>query len=182
MNRIFAKISLLVLGLLLLAPQLSAQFPGPTGSTTVAVTIGPSAGLTVTNSSTPLTMSVSNPGVFTGSTLLTYYVRTSTTGGSGSITLKVTSDFSPSGGPSVAKPLSPGDGLKYTCSVSGPGTACTGTQTSSTTAVTPIASFGTNAHTSPSGSTATTNWSLANDPLYQTGSYTATIIFTISAS
>ena len=117
------------------------------------MTIGPQAGLTVTNSSTPLAASGSNFNLFTGTTGLTYFVRTTTTGGGGSITLKVTSDFSPTGGPSVASPLAPGDALTYTCTVAGTG-----------------------------GSTASVGWSLANDPNYKTGTYNSTVTFTISAS
>jgi hypothetical protein len=175
-------IPLLALALLFTASRALAQTGSPTGTTTVSVTIGPQAGLTITNSSTPLTASGSNFNLFTGSTGLTYFVRTTATGGGGSITLKVTSDFSPSGGPSVASPLTSGDALTYTCTVASPGTACTGTQTASTGSQTNLATFGTNVHTSSTGSTASASWSLANDPSYKTGTYNATVTFTISAS
>lgn len=173
-------IPLLALALLYAASHANAQFGSPTGTTTVSVTIGPQAGLTVTNSTSSLLPNGSN--LFTGTTNLAYYVRTTTTGGGGSITLKVTSDFSPSSGPSVAHPPAPADALTYTCTVASPGTACTGTQTASTVSTTNLAIFGTNVHTSSSGSTASANWSLANDPSYQTGTYNATVTFTISAS
>jgi hypothetical protein len=137
------------------------------------------AGLNIGNSSTPLTLSGAN---FTGSTNLTYFVRTTATGGGGSITLEVTSDFSPSGGPSVKTPPSSGDALTYTCTVGSPGTGCSGTQTSSTTATTNVASFATNVHTTAAGSTASVAWILTNDPTYKTGTYNATVTFTISAS
>jgi hypothetical protein len=179
MKRIRRMLSLLVLGLLLTALQAYAQYGSPSGTTTVSVTVGTMAGLTVNTSTTSLTGSGSN---FTGSTNLTYYIRTSATGGSGTITMKVTSDFSPTGGPSVASPPSAGDALTYTCTVASPGTACTGSQTASTTAITPLATFGANVHTTSSGSTASANWSLANDPAYKTGTYNATITFTISAA
>jgi hypothetical protein len=164
MKKTLGIISLLALGLLLTAPRAQAQTGAPTGTTTVSVTIGPQAGLTVTNSSTPLAASGSNFNLFT------------------SITLKVTSDFSPTGGPSVASPLAPGDALTYTCTVASPGTACTGTQTASTSSQTNLASFGTNVHTGTGGSTASVGWSLANDPNYKTGTYNSTVTFTISAS
>jgi hypothetical protein len=182
MKKTLGIISLLALGLLLTAPRAQAQTGAPTGTTTVSVTIGPQAGLTVTNSSTPLAASGSNFNLFTGTTGLSYFVRTTTTGGGGSITLKVTSDFSPTGGPSVASPLAPGDALTYTCTVASPGTACTGTQTASTSSQTNLASFGTNVHTGTGGSTASVGWSLANDPNYKTGTYNSTVTFTISAS
>ena len=180
MRNVLKTVPLLALALLLTASRVDAQ--SPTGTTTVSVTIGPQAGLTITNGSTPLTAGGSNFNMFTGSTGLTYFVRTTATGGGGSITLKVTSDFSPSGGPSVGSPLIPADALNYTCIVASPGTACTGTQTASISSQTNLASFGTNVHTSSSGSTASVAWSLANDPSYKTGTYNATITFTISAS
>jgi hypothetical protein len=180
MKKVLKALPLLALGLLLMPSLARAQFSSPTGTTTVSVTVGPMAGLNVTNASSPLSLGGSN--LFTGTTGLSYFVRTSATGGGGSITLKVTSDFSPSGGPSVASPLSAGDGLTYTCTVASPGTACTGTQTSSTTSQTNVASFAANVHSASTGSTATVNWSLNNDPGYKTGTYNATITFTISAS
>jgi hypothetical protein len=179
MKKPLKALALLALGLLLTAPVASAQFGSPTGTTTVTVTIGPQAGLNITNNSTPLTLAGNN---FTGSTALSYFVRTTTTGGGGSITLQVTTDFSPTGGPSVKTPPSSGDALAYTCIVASPGTACTGMQTSSTTTTTNVATFGTNAHTSSAGSTASVNWTLTNDPTYKTGTYSATVTFTISAS
>jgi hypothetical protein len=187
-------IPLLALALLFTGSQVFAQFlhPGPfvpptgtgtgTGTTNVSVTIGPLAGLTIANRSTPLTTSGSNFDLFEGNTSLTYYVRTTATGGGGSITLKVTSDFSPAGGPSVTSPLTPTDALTYTCAVASPGTACTGTQTVSTNSQTNLATFGTDVHTGTGGSTASVQWSLANDPSYKTGKYNATVTFTISAS
>src|ERR1019366_819837 len=115
MTKTLRTIPILALALLLSAPRVHAQSGSPTGTTTVSVTIGPQAGLTITNGSTPLTAGGSNFSQFTGSTLLTYFVRTTTTGGGGSITLKVSSDFSPVGGPSVGSPPAPGEALNHTC-------------------------------------------------------------------
>jgi hypothetical protein len=182
MKNALKTIPFLALVLLLTASTAHAQSGSPTGTTTVSVTIGPQAGLTITNSSTPLSAGGSNFSQFSGSTGLTYFVRTTTTGGGGSITLKVTTDFSPTGGPSVASPLVAGDALTYTCTVATPGTACTGSQTASTSSQTNLASFGTNVHTASAGSTASVGWTLANDPNYKTGTYSATVTFTISAS
>jgi hypothetical protein len=182
MKQILKTIPLLALGLLFMPLVGHAQTGSPTGTTAVSVTIGPQAGLNITNSATPLTANGSNFNQFIGSTGLTYYVRTTATGGGGSITLKVTSDFSPAGGPSVASPPSAGDGLIYTCTVQSPGTACSGTQTSSTTSQTNVATFAANVHSAAGGNTASVAWSLANDPSYKTGTYTSTVTFTISAS
>ncbi|MBZ5728205.1 MAG: hypothetical protein LAP87_24865 [Acidobacteriia bacterium] len=168
------------LGALLMAGMLNAQ--GATGTTTVSVAIAAEASLNITTGSTALTTSgttFSNP--FTGSTSLTYKIRTTKVGGSGTITLKVTSDFSPANGPSVATPPTGGDALTYTCTLAAPGTACTGSLTSSTTASTSVGTFGTDAKSTSGGNTGTINWSLTNDPLYSTGSYSATVTFTIAA-
>ncbi|MGO9435023.1 MAG: hypothetical protein ACLP00_12140, partial [Terracidiphilus sp.] len=78
--------------------------------------------------------------------------------------------------------LTTADALTYTCTVASPGTACTGTQTASTSSQTNLATFGTNVHTGSGGSTASVAWSLANDSSYKTGTYNATVTFTISAS
>jgi len=178
------RIAILVAALLLTAPLAHAQLGSSQGTTTVTVTVGAEAALNITNSSTPLTSSGTNFSTYAGSTGLTYFVRTSQSSGSGSITLKVTSDFSPANGPSVGTPPTTGDKLAYTCTVSGVGTACSGSQTASTSSATNVVTFGVDAHsvTFPGGDTATTSWSLTNDPKYKTGSYSATVTFTISAS
>ena len=165
---------------LLFAPATYAQFAA-TGATTVSVTVGPEAALQVTTSTTNLaaTGTIFNP--YTGTTNLTYKVRTTQSTGSGTVTLKVTADFSPAGGPSVATPPSTGDALTYTCTVAAPGTACTGSQTASTTAATPLATFGAGASSAAAGNSASTAWSLSNDPVYKTGAYSATVTYTISA-
>ncbi len=157
-----------------------AQF-APTGTTTVSVTIGAEASLQVNTSTTTLSASGIFAG-FTGTTNLTYKIRTTQSSGSGSITLKVTTDFSGTGGPSVASPPSGGDTLAYTCTVSAPGTACSSSQTSSTTASTPVATFGAGASSAIGGNTSSVSWTLTDDPVYKTGSYTATITFTVSST
>jgi hypothetical protein len=174
----------LAAALLLTVSLAHAQLGTSTGTTTVSVTVGAEAALNVTTSSTSLTSTGTNFTNYTGSTSLTYYVRTTQSGGSGSLTLKVTSDFTPTGGPSVGSPLSTGDKLAYTCTVSGAGTACSGSVTSSTSSSTSVITFGAGAHTVtfPGGDTATTGWTLTNDPKYPTGSYSATVTYTISAS
>lgn len=151
-------------------------------TTSLSVTVGPEASLTVTTGSTSLsTTSTTFANPYTGSTSLTYLIRTSKSTGSGNITVKITSDFAGTGGPSVATPPSTGDALTYTCTVASPGTACTGTQTSSTAATTPVASFGAAASSTKAGNSASLAWSLTDDPVYQPGSYSATATFAISA-
>src|SRR5579872_1709503 len=171
MKRHFKVLPLLVLILTFTASLGLAQ--SNTGTTTVSVTVGAEASLTVA-SPTALTAVGTVFNNYTGSTVVTYFVRTTQSTGSGTITLKVTTDFSPANGPSVATPPTAGDALKYTCTGAAPATPCSGSQTALTTGTTPVASFAADAHTTTSGgSTVTTSWTLTNDPVYKTGTYNA---------
>ena len=154
-----------------------------TGTTTLSVAVGPEAALTVTTGTTNLTTastSFGNP--FSGSTALTYFIRTTKSTGTGTLTLKITTDFAGTGGPSVGTPPSAGDALTYTCTVSAPGTACTGSQTASTSASTPLGTWGAAANSVKAGNSASVAWSLTDDPAYATGTYTATATVTIAAT
>src|SRR5579884_2869422 len=176
MNKIRA-IAVLVL-ILMLAP---AAFSQSSASTTLSVSVAAEATLSVSNSSTSLTTS-SVFGNYTGATNLTWKIRTSAGNGTGSITAKVTADFNGTNGPSVASSGATGDTLTYSCAADAPATACSGAQTASTSAATSVASFGAAASSKKSGSNATVNWTLVDDPAYAPGSYAATVTFTISAS
>jgi hypothetical protein len=152
-------------------------------TTTLSVTVGPEAALTVNTGTTNMTTTGTNFSIpYTGTTSLTYEIRTTKTSGSGSVTVKITADFTGSGGPSVTTPPSTGDALTYTCTVSSPGSACTGSQTASTASSTPFGTWGAGASSTKAGNSASTAWSLTDDPVYATGTYTATATFTISAS
>jgi hypothetical protein len=174
------RLAMMAILVMAVTPALvQAQFAG-TGTTTVSVAIGPEAALQVDTSTTNLTTTgtVFNP--YTGTTNLTYKIRTTKTGGSGAITAQVTADFG-AGGPSVAAPAS-GDELTYTCSGGAPATPCSTAQTIKTSTTTPVADFGANAHSLKAGNAASLAWTLPNDPAYETGTYTATVTFTISAT
>ncbi|MGD0840583.1 MAG: hypothetical protein ABSA32_05435 [Candidatus Acidiferrales bacterium] len=164
-----------------------AQLGSGTGTTTLSVTVGAEAGLTVAATST-LTSVGTNFANYTSSTALTYYVRTTQTTGAGSITAKVTTDFSPIGGPSVATPPTAGDALAYTSSGTAPGNGGTGAVmafagiSASTSAQTNVATFAANNRSLITGNSESVAWTLTNDPKYQTGAYTATVTFTISAT
>ncbi len=172
---------LVLAGMLLFALNAGAQPFGPTGTTTINVTVAAEASLYINDSSTSLT---GGPlfADYTGTTNFTYKIRTSQGSGTGTITSLVTADFSPPGGPSVANPPTPGNTLAYTCNVSAPATSCSGSQTSSTTVAQPVASFGSNARSARPGNSGQVNWTLTNDPQYQTNSYSATVTFTVSAT
>jgi hypothetical protein len=173
------KTTILITGCVLaLAGLAQAQ----TGTTTLSLTVGPEASLTVTTGTTTLaTTSTTFGNPFSGSTNLTYQIRTSKTSGSGTLTLKITSDFAGTGGPSVAVPPSTGDALTYNCTVSSPGTACASGQTASTSTSTSVATFGAGANSTKAGNSASVAWSLTDDPVYAPGTYTATATFTIAA-
>jgi hypothetical protein len=176
------KLLLSALGLLLTASLAHAQLGTTTGTTTVSVAVAAEAALTAITGTSTLASTGTNFSTYTGTTNLTYFIRTTPSTGSGSIVLKVTTDFAPTGGPSVGTPPTTGDALTYNCTVSTPGTACTGPLTAKTSATTSVATFAADAHSTFAGNSASVSWSLTNDPLYKVGTYTATVTFTISAA
>lgn len=145
-----------------------------TGNTTVTATVAVEASITV-SSPTTLTQGGGAFAPFTGSTTLTFSIRTAKVGGSGSIVLQA-AEFTPTGGPTIAA----GD-LTYTCGgTPSVGTPCSGTQTVSLAVTTPvIGSIG--ADQRAQNTTALVNWTLANSPLFSTGSYSAAVTFTVSS-
>ena len=166
---------------LLSSASLFAQF-GPTGTTTLQVVVGSEAAIRVDTATTNLTTAGSFAN-YTGSTNYTYKIRTTKVGGTGTITVQITSDFGPAGGPSVGTPPSAGDTLDYTCTAVAPATGCAGTLTAATGSATGVASFGADARSTALGTGGNSvAWALTNDPQYQTGTYTATATFTISAT
>ena len=183
MGKNIKAVTLLGFALLFTASLAHAQLGTANGTTSVSVTVGAEAGLTVVTGATTLASVGINFAPYTGSTSLTYYIRTTKVGGTGTLTLKVTTDFpAASGGPSVLTPPTGTDTLAYLCTVSAPGTACTGSQTSSTSASTSVGTWTADGHSAFAGNSASVAWTLTNDPLYKTGSYSATVTFTISAA
>ncbi len=173
------KTTLIIVACALLAMTGLAQAQ----TTTLSVAVNPEAALTVNTSTTTMATTGTNFTIpYTGTTDMTYMIRTKASGGTGNIQLKVTGDFSPAGGPLVATPPSTGDALTYTCTVASPGTACTGSPTASTTSSTSVATFSAGANSAKGGNSASVAWSLTDDPVYNTGTYTATVTFTISAA
>ncbi|PYU69094.1 MAG: hypothetical protein DMG52_29795 [Acidobacteria bacterium] len=130
-------------------------------------------------------------GSYTGTVTVQYRVRTTTAIGTGSITVKATTDFvCASGGPCVATPPTAGDALTYTCTGATLGSNCTGTQTVSTVVGTNVVTAIPAGSCTGGGSPCTTadpntvnlNFTLTDDPKYRTGSYSATLTFTISTT
>jgi hypothetical protein len=142
----------------------------------------------------PASVTLTNTGTtfnnFTGAVTLDYKARTTASTGSGTITVKATTDFTcSSGGPCITSPPSTGDALTYTCSGATLGTNCSGTQTVSTTTATNVVTIAAGACTgggapcsTANPNTVTVNFTLTDDPKYQTGKYSATLTWTISAS
>jgi hypothetical protein len=178
------KKTLMVASILLLAASFSYAQSNASGTTSLAVNVGAEAAIVV--DTTPQFISSGIFGNYTGTTGLTYYVRTKT---GGSVTVEITTDFSSggaNGGPSVALPPDPADLLTYTCTAvaasAGTTTACSSAMTASTVGATNVLTFGANTQSAKGGTGATTSWTLVNDPNYKAGLYTAVATYTISAS
>ncbi len=153
-----------------------------TATQTLNATLQPIGKLSVPASLT-LTAGASKFAPFTGTLAVSYRARTTSTG-TGTITAQVSSDFSPTGGPSAAA-----GALTFTCGSAGLGTPCSGTQTASTTVQTTVVTLPASACTGGGGSCSTSdpatvnvNFSLTDSPAYSTGSYSAQVILRISAT
>ncbi len=156
---------------------------------TLQATIVPLGGLFLQATPVVLTKPSTNFNSFTGNVMLRYRARTSQGTGQGAITVQATADFTPAGGPSISVPPSAGDTFTYTCRGATLGASCSGTQTVSTTAATNVVTLGASACTGGGAPCSTANPNMANvtftlsdDPKYKTGSYSATLTWTISAS
>jgi hypothetical protein len=153
-----------------------------TGNQTLSAIIDPIGSITAPASAS-LTSGATTFKPFTGNVTVNYQARTSPSGG-GTVTLSVSSDFTPTGGPSAAA-----GALAYTCSGATLGTACSGSQTASTTAQTPVLTLPASACTGGGGACSSQNpnsvnlsFTLTDNPAYATGSYSAQVTFTISAT
>jgi hypothetical protein len=167
--------------LVALLPSCPAGASTGTAGQTLTATVSPVGALTAPGTAV-LTTSSTTFQPFTVTVPLNYQIRT-TPVGSGAITLEVTSDFTPSGGPAAAS-----GSLTYVCSGANLGTPCSGTQTASTTSQTPVLSVPASTCTGGGGVCSGQNpnsmnitFTLANNPVYPTGSYSANVTFTISA-
>lgn len=169
---------LTAVGLLLTASLAHAQ--SASGPTTVQVTLLAEASITVTTGTTTLTTTGTVFNNFTGSTDFTYKIRTTKSGGSGTITLLFGGALTDAALDTIAL-----SNLTYTCSDVAPasGTNCASPVTASSLTATKVADFATDAHSADSGTTGNSvSWTLVNNPSYKTGTYSATATFTISAA
>ena len=157
---------------------------GATGTTTQTLSAQINAlGKVSVPSSLTLTSAGTTFVAYSGNLSVSYRARTTAGTGSGSLTMQATADFSPAGGPSVT-----GGQLTYTCSAATLGVACSGTHTASTASQTSVVTLGASLCTGGGGSCSSANpntvqntFTLSNNPAYKTGTYSATLTFTISA-
>jgi hypothetical protein len=119
-------------------------------------------------------------GMLLSEATVSYWTRTSLVGTS-SITVQATSDFAPSGGPSISS-------VAVRCSGATIGTGCSGAQVLSIGAQTPLVSLPSGACTGGGGVCSTEDYgtvvltfSAPSKPGYKTGSYSAQITVTISS-
>lgn len=161
----------------------AAQTDTATVTQTLNVQIQPTAKLSV-----PASMSLTSVGTvfnsYNGSLTISFRVRSSSSGSGGSVTVSGTANFSPAGGPSISSGT-----LNYTCTAPTLGTACSGTNTISLTSSTNVLAIPPSSCTGGGSpcSTADPNTvnlilALPNDPAYRTGSYSASLTFTISST
>jgi hypothetical protein len=175
---------LAIVPILLLAASVS-HAQSNTGTSTLSVTVGAEAAIVV--NTTPAFGSTGIFGAYTATTGFTYFIRTIS---GGNITVSATADFStggPNGGPSIVVPPTAGDTLTYTCAAAsvstGSANACSSAQTvSALNAGQNVVTFGATTQSAKLGNSSSTSWTLTNDPSYKAGSYSATVLYTISAS
>ena len=169
---------LFLLGSLLLPPGVVADTV--TVSNTLQANVQANGSLSVPGATT-LAHSGTLFTPFFGSTTLQYRARTSAAGG-GAVTLRVIQDFQ-TGGPSA----SAGD-LSYTCGSADLGSGCSQT-TASTTSDTPVVTLPSSACTGGGApcsamdpNSIVVTFTLQDNPAVKTGTFSASVQFTISAT
>lgn len=148
---------------------------------TVSVTLQPQGKVSVPSGLTLLKGAQAFTS-YTGTMTVSFRART-TPATSATVTLRASSDFLPSGGPSLAA----GD-LTFTCGAAAYGTACSGAQTVSSTSqrtvvtLPPAACIGGGGGCSATDpATVQVSFQLANDPTVSTGTYGLPVVFTVSS-
>lgn len=175
-----------VAGMLLLGCSLWAQGTATDTSHSLTIATAANGKVHVVQSVATLTESAGLFASFSTGLSLQYYARTLN---GGQITVQATGDFgacsSPASAPSVACSV-----VQYTCGTSSFGTGCSSPVTLSTASATTVITLPANSACVNGGSACGTsnpftvplNFTLSNDPYYKTGSYSATLQFTLSAN
>ncbi len=157
----------------------SAFGQAATGTSSLSVVVAAEAGIAVNTATTTL----SNGGStifganYTGTTSLTFKLRSTKTTGTASITVQNT-EFA-NNGPKIASTE-----LTFTCTAAS-GTACAGAQNASTSAAVTVVSFTASvagSHSANAGDAATVAWTIIDKPSYETGTFTSTATFTIATT
>lgn len=140
---------------------------------TLGVTVGPEASFTAVDATTTLAKGGDVLfAAYTGTTNFTYKIRTTLSGGTGTITVMVTTFGT--GGPAVAD-------LSFVNTAPTSGTPVTTSAVASTTVAGAVVGFGADAHSADTGDSGTTVWTLADRTGIKTGAYSSTATFTIAA-
>ena len=172
--------ALLVVTAIMLIAVTTAAAQSNTGNTTLRVGVVAEAAIVVNTSTTQLTTTGTVFNDYTGATSFTYKVRTTKSGGSGTVTASIASDFAGAASGSGPK-IASGD-LSYLSSTGGVGSGHTSAVTAQVGSATNILTFGANARSTKAGDSGQVNWTLVNDPQFETDTYTTTVVLTISAS
>lgn len=176
------RVSLFLAGpALVMAIALPASGQSNTASTVLQVNVQAEASISIPAGSYAFVQTGTGFNNYTLTMPFTFRLRTSRTGGSGSVVATFASDFVGAAGgtgPSIAA-----GHLTYTSSSSGVGTG----QSAPVTAVlggtgTNVLAFGANNRSSATGDSGQISWILANLPQFETDTYTTTLVLTISAS
>jgi hypothetical protein len=122
--------------LLTIATAAMAILPAFADDSTLGVTVGAEATFTAVSATTTLSKANSTFGNYGGTTNFTYKIRTTLSGGTGSITVLVTSFGT--GGPAVSD-------LSYTCTAPTSGTPCSSSTAASTSTASSVVGFGADA-------------------------------------
>lgn len=171
-------VGMTALGLLLLCgPALAAT---ATGTTNVQIVVAADASITV-----PATCTLTTAGGFAnyaGSCANTFSVRTLKVGGTGQIQLAASSDWLPNTVGSLGPTLA-ADDLSFTVSgYAGPGTENGASTRIAATATNynVITGMGANAHAN--NAAFSTNFTLVNNPAWETDTYHVPVVYTLTAN
>jgi hypothetical protein len=172
-------LSFVVLAVLALAVlPATMQAATATSTTTVSITVAADAKISVCGATTTL----STAGAFAdylGNCLITYSIRTTKVGGSGSIVLEATTNWVAGGGGSG--PVIPADSFTFTTSGNtGPGTSNNGSINAVLAQQNVITAIGANAHAN--NASFTSSFDLVNNPSWETDTYTVPIRYTLTSN
>ena len=177
---------------ILLLLEVSSPANAATANANVVVQVAASASISATASVTLTPPATPFTGDYTGVTLLTFSIRTTPSGGNGSLTVQGHTEFTPGTAGDVG-PTIAGGNLTYSCAASdltaGTGSGLTGTLTycggasqtvNMTTGTNVLTGIG--AKTNAGNDTLNVHWSVPDSAAYNVDTYTATVTFTLTAN